>query len=123
MVDEFGGTSGMVTMEDVIEEIFGEIDDEHDLDDQDHKQLSENEFEFSGRTEIDFINEKYRLNVPELEEYETIGGMIIHHTENIPSKGDLISIENFKILIKEVSKTRVELVRFIVVRSTTNELN
>ena len=123
VVDEFGGTSGMVTMEDVIEEIFGEIDDEHDLDDQDHKQLSENEFEFSGRTEIDFINEKYRLNVPELEEYETIGGMIIHHTESIPSKGDLISIENFKILIKEVSKTRVELVRFIVVRSTTKELN
>ena len=123
VVDEFGGTSGMVTMEDVIEEIFGEIDDEHDLDDQDHKQLSENEFEFSGRTEIDFINEKYRLNIPELEEYETVGGMIIHHTESIPSKGDLISIENFKILIKEVSKTRVELVRFIVVRSTTKELN
>ena len=94
-----------------------------DRDDLDHKQLSENEFEFSGRTEIDLINEKYRLNIPELEEYETIGGMIIHHTESIPSKGDLISIDFFKILIKEVSKTRVELVRFIVVRSTTKELN
>ena len=117
VVDEFGGTAGMVTMEDVIEEIFGEIDDEHDQVDEDHRQISEYEYEFSGRTEIDFINEKYRLEIPEKEEYETIGGLIIHYKETIPNKGDLISIGDYKILIKEVSDTRIEWITFLVVNS------
>ena len=117
VVDEFGGTSGLVTMEDVIEEIFGEIDDEHDQVDEDHRQISEYEYEFSGRTEIDFLNEKYRLEIPEKEEYETIGGLIIHYKETIPKKGDLISIGDYKILIKEVSDTRIEWVTFLVVNS------
>ena len=123
VVDEFGGTSGMVTMEDVIEEIFGEIDDEHDQADEDHRQISEYEYEFSGRTEIDFINEKYRLEIPEKEEYETIGGLIIHYKETIPKKGDLISIGDYKILIKEVSDTRIEWVTFLVVNSQNKKAN
>ncbi len=120
VVDEFGGTSGMVTMEDVIEEIFGEIIDEHDQGELTHRQISEHEFEFSGRVEIDLINEKYRLNLPEKEDYETLGGLIIHHTESIPLKDDFISIGNFKILIKEVSNTRIEWVRLFVLDSKKN---
>ena len=123
VVDEFGGTSGMVTMEDVIEEIFGEIVDEHDLGDITHHKISEKEFEFSGRVEIDLINEKYRLNIPEKEEYETLGGMIIHHTQNIPKKGDFISIGQFEILIKEVSDTRIEWLKLVVISETKEKAN
>jgi len=106
----------MVSMEDVIEEIFGEIDDEHDLDDLIHYQVSEFEFEFSGRVEIDLINEKYRLNFPVKEDYETLGGMIINHTESIPQKGQFISIGDFKILIKEVSNTRIEWASVFIIK-------
>ena len=92
VVDEFGGTSGIITMEDIIEEIFGEIDDEHDKDPLTHEQISDKKYVFSARVEIDFINEKYRLNLPEKEEYETLGGLIIHFAETIPQKLSLIHI-------------------------------
>lgn len=110
VVDEYGGTAGMVTMEDVIEEIFGEIIDEHDLGDISHQQLSENKFEFAGRTEIDFINDNYPIKIPQNEEYETLGGYIIQETEEIPLKGDVIQIDDFEITILEVSQARIEYV-------------
>jgi CBS domain containing-hemolysin-like protein len=108
VVDEYGGTAGMVTMEDVIEEIFGEIIDEHDLGDVSHRQLSENKFEFSGRTEIDFINDYYNLSIPENEEYETLAGYIIQQTAEIPEQGDIIYVDGFEIIILEVSQAKIE---------------
>lgn len=110
VVDEYGGTAGMVTMEDVIEEIFGEIIDEHDLGDISHQQISENKFEFTGRTEIDFINDNYALNIPQNEEYETLAGYIIQQIEEIPKKGDIIHIDNYEIVILEVSQAKIEYV-------------
>ncbi len=110
VVDEYGGTSGMITMEDVIEEIFGEIDDEHDLKDVVLKKIEENKYLISGRAEIDYINETYNLNLPESEEYETLAGLIIHHTQDIPKKGEKIKIKHFTFIIKEVSQAKIELV-------------
>ena len=110
VVDEYGGTAGMITMEDVIEEIFGEIIDEHDLGDISHQQLTADKFEFSGRTEIDFINDNYPLKIPENEEYETLAGYIIQKIAEIPLKGDVISIDGFEITILEVSQARIEYV-------------
>jgi len=111
VVDEYGGTSGIVTMEDVIEEIFGEIQDEHDLKDISNRQINEREFEFSGRAEIDFLNDQYRVNFPVSEEYETLGGFIISRIEDIPEQGEVIQIDEYAITIKEVSNTRIEMVR------------
>lgn len=108
VVDEFGGTAGMVTMEDIIEEIFGEIVDEHDLGDLSYQQINENEFEFAGRAEIDLINENYDLDLPESDEYETLAGFIINITEDIPEEGEILNFSNFKITIKKVSDTRIE---------------
>lgn len=110
VVDEFGGTSGIVTIEDIMEEIFGEIEDEHDTTELIEKQVSESEFEFSGRFEIDYINEKYNLDIPVSEEYETIAGFILFHHKNIPNQSDSIKISPFTFKIKEVSETRIELV-------------
>lgn len=110
VVDEYGGTAGMITMEDVIEEIFGEIIDEHDLGNLYHKQLTDNKFEFSGRIEIDFINDNYPLNIPKDEEYETLAGYIIKQIEEIPEQGDVIKIDNYQITILEVSQAKIEYV-------------
>lgn len=111
VVDEFGGTSGIVTMEDIIEEIFGEIEDEFDVEQMIEKEVSENQFLFSARIEIDYLNEKYNLNLPESENYETLGGLIIHIHESIPAVGDEITLGSYKFTIRQASESRIELVQ------------
>ena len=111
VVDEFGGTSGMVTIEDVIEELFGDIEDEHDSEDLVEKVVSENEFIFSARLEIDYINEQYKLNLPESDEYETLAGYIIYLHESIPEKGNTIETAEFSFFITEVSTHKIEIVK------------
>ena len=119
VVDEYGGTAGMVTMEDVIEEIFGEIQDEHDLSDVSNRKINETEFELNGRAEIDFLNEEFRLNLPLSEGYETLGGFIISEIQNIPKQGEVIRIGNFVITIKEVSNTKIEMVRVLLIEENS----
>jgi CBS domain containing-hemolysin-like protein len=111
VVDEFGGISGLVTIEDIIEEIFGEIEDEHDSTELVEKQMSNSEFIFSARLEIDYINEKYKLGIQESEEYDTIAGLIFYHHESIPKMHERITIESLEFKILKVSKTRIELVQ------------
>jgi CBS domain containing-hemolysin-like protein len=110
VVDEFGGTAGIVTLEDIVEEIFGEIEDEHDNIELVDKQITDNEYIFSGRLEIDYVNNKYDLSVPESDEYETIAGFILHHYPNIPKMNETIIIDPFEIKILDVSPTRIELI-------------
>ena len=114
VVDEFGGTSGIVTMEDIIEEIFGEIEDEYDVEELDEKQINDNEYLFSARLEIDYLNEKYDLNLPESEEYETLGGLIINIHESIPEIDEVIIHNPFRFIITEASDVRVEQVHLII---------
>ena len=114
VVDEYGGTSGILTMEDIIEEIFGEIDDEHDQEELIHRELTKNKFLFSARLEIDFINEKYRLKLPVKEDYETLSGLIIYFAETIPEKGSTFKIDNFEFKILEVDETKISKVQLLV---------
>jgi len=111
VVDEFGGTAGIVTLEDILEEIFGEITDEHDVLEHIEEQISETEFRFSARLEIDYLNEKYPINLPESEDYETIAGLILFHNQSIPEVNDIINIESFTIKVIEASNARIELVQ------------
>ncbi len=108
VVDEFGGTSGIVTMEDVIEEIFGEIEDEYDSEDNLEKVISENEFLFSARLEIDFLNKKYKLNIPVSNEYETLSGFIIHYHESIPVQNETINISPFVFTVLKSTENKIE---------------
>ncbi len=116
VVDEFGGTAGIVTMEDLLEEIFGEIKDEYDTEEFVDKQLASNEYIFSGRVELDFITEKYKLSFPDDEETETLSGYIIKKNEEIPKLKDHIIIGNYEIDILNVSDTRIEMVKLKVLK-------
>lgn len=120
VVDEFGGTSGLVTMEDVIEEIFGEIDDEFDVEEFTEKQISQNEFILSARLEIDYLNEHYSLNLPESEEYETLAGFIIFYHQSIPKLNDIISINNLEFSILEATENRIETIKLIIKSDSDN---
>ncbi len=113
VVDEFGGTAGIVTIEDIIEEMIGEIRDEHDQDEDVCKKINENTYVISGKVEIDHLNEEYELNIPE-GEYETIGGYITSKLGNIPAPHDKFEIDNFTIEIIRSSKQRIELVKLFV---------
>lgn len=110
VVDEYGGTSGMMTVEDIVEELFGEIEDEHDSVILVEENVSENFYKFSARLDVDYINEKYDINLPENENYETLGGMIVNTTEEIPDVGEEVIIDQFKIKILEASNKKIELV-------------
>jgi len=114
VVDEFGGTSGMITMEDIIEEIFGEIEDEHDSEEMIEKKIDDHTYLFAGRLEIDYLNEKYNLSIPEMEEYETLAGYIIHHHESIPNELDLIKTDQFIIKIMQAEGNKIDLVKLLV---------
>lgn len=110
VVDEYGGTAGIVTIEDVVEEIFGEIEDEHDVEDLLEEKISDNKFRFSARLEIDYLNNEYGFNLPESDEYETLGGFIIHQLETIPELGEQIEFEDITLEIEKVSDRRIEVV-------------
>ena len=111
VVDEFGVTAGMVTIEDIMEEIFGEIEDEHDRLNLKEEQVAPDEYIFSGRLEVDYLNEKYDLNLPENEEYETLAGLILYYNEDIPEEGERILIGDISFEIVRVKSARIEEVR------------
>ena len=108
VVDEFGGTSGMITIEDVMEEIFGEIEDEFDLEQEFEHQIDDNHFIFSGRLELDYLNEKYKFNLEVSDEYETLAGFLISKLENIPKKGAVIVVGQYKFIIDIVTDIKIE---------------
>lgn len=110
VVDEFGGTSGIVTIEDVLEEIVGDIEDEHDVNELTEKIVGKNEYIFSGRLEIDYLNEKYHLGLPEEDEYETLAGMILYFHGSIPGNNDVVRISNYVFKVLRTTSTRLELV-------------
>ena len=114
VLDEYGGTSGIMTVEDIVEELFGEIEDEHDSTDLLEEQLEENSYKFSARLEVDYVNENYKLELPENDEYETLGGLIVNETGEIPGQDSEIKIDNFLFTILEVSSTKIDLVRLQV---------
>ena len=115
VVDEFGGTAGMLTIEDITEEIVGEIVDEHDVEEIMDNQLAKNKYQLFARLDVEMVNKKYALNLPESDEYETIAGLILHHLEEIPKQDDVIDIEEFQFTIIKVNDTAIDEVQLKVI--------
>ena len=115
VIDEFGGTAGIISLEDVLEQIFGEIEDEHDKPDMVEKRLSEREFVFSCRLEVEYLNEKYDLNIPEDEEYDTLAGYIISRYEELPTAGTVMEFEGLRIKILSTTRSRIELAKVEII--------
>ena len=114
VVDEYGGTSGLITLEDLIEEILGEIEDEHDKDNLVERKINEKEFLLSGRLEIEYLNETFHLSIPEKDDYETLAGFILYHHLNLPLAGEMIRIEPYTFIIRKVTNTRIDLVQMTI---------
>lgn len=115
VLDEYGGTSGLMTVEDIVEELFGEIEDEHDTTDLIEEQIDEGTYTFSARLEVDYLNEIYKFELPESDEYETLGGLIVNEKGEIPEQDSIIRIDRFQFTILEVSSTKIDLVTLQIV--------
>ena len=108
VLDEYGGTAGLLTVEDIVEELFGEIEDEYDTIDHYEKKINLNSFEFSARLEIDYLIRKYKFDLPQDENYETLGGLIFHLTGEIPKKGKVLSVNDLELKVVSVLSNKIE---------------